>query len=180
VVRRLIERDPTLAYSVSATTRPPRPGEEDGRDYVFLTPERFAELVGEDAFLEHAEVFGHRYGTLSGPVEQHRREGPDVLLEIDVQGARAGRNRAPDAVLIFLRPPSVEELERRLRRRGTEDPEALRGRLAAAAEEMEQAAWFDHVVENAELERAVDEVAAIIERYRNEPRPGPHERLPST
>jgi guanylate kinase len=180
VVRRLIERDPTLAYSVSATTRPPRPGEEDGRDYVFLTPERFAELLGEDAFLEHAEVFGHRYGTLSGAVEQHRRDGIDVLLEIDVQGARVVRDRVSDAVLIFLRPPSMGELERRLRRRGTEDPEALRARLAAAAEEMEQAAWFDHVVENDELERAVDEVAAIIERYRNEPRPGPHERLPST
>jgi guanylate kinase len=147
---------------------------------VFLSPGRFEELVEEDAFLEHAEVFGHRYGTLSGPVEQRRREGADVLLEIDVQGARAVRDRAPDAVLIFLRPPSLEALERRLRQRGTEDPEALRARLAAAAEEMEQATRFDHVVENDELERAVDEVAAIIERYRNEPRPGPHERLPST
>jgi guanylate kinase len=180
VVRRLIERDPTLSYSVSATTRPPRPGEEDGRDYVFLTEERFADRLKQDAFLEHAEVFGHRYGTLSGPVERRRREGTDVLLEIDVQGARAVRDRVPDAVLIFLRPPSMEELERRLRQRGTEDRDALRSRLAAAAEEMKQAAWFDHVVENAELERAVDEVAAIIERYRNEPRPGPHERLPST
>jgi guanylate kinase len=180
VVRRLIERDPTLAYSVSATTRPPRPGEEDGRDYVFLTPERFAALLRESAFLEHADVFGHRYGTLSSPVEQRRREGIDVLLEIDVQGARVARDRVPDAVLIFLRPPSMEELGRRLRQRGTEDPEALRARLAAAAEEMDQATWFDHVVENDELERAVDEVAAIIERYRNEPRPGPHERLPST
>ena len=167
-------------YSVSATTRPPRPGEVDGRDYVFVSEERFADVMNEDGFLEHAEVFGHRYGTLSDAVDRLRRDGIDVMLEIDVQGARAVRDRVPDAVLVFLRPPSMEELERRLRRRGTEDPDALRSRLAAAAEEMEQAAWFDHVVENAELERAVDEVAAIIERYRNEPRPGPHERLPST
>lgn len=169
MVRLLLERDPTLEYSVSATTRPPRPGEVAERDYVFLSLERFVELLDEDAFLEWAEVFGHRYGTLAGPVEMARREGRDVLLEIDAQGARVIRERVPDAVLIFLVPPSVEELENRLRARRTEDEEALATRLAKATVEMEQAGWFDHVVQNDELHRAADEVAAIIERYR---RPG--------
>lgn len=168
MVRLLRQRDPTLAYSVSATTRAPRPGEEHGRDYLFVSPEEFLELLSEDAFLEHAEVFGHRYGTLIGPVAEARRAGTDVLLEIDVQGARTVRERIPDAVLVFLQPPSIKELEGRLRSRRTEDDATLRRRLAEAAFEMEQSAWFDAVVVNDQLERAADDVAAIIDRYRSE------------
>jgi guanylate kinase len=166
VVRILRERDPTLAYSVSATTRPSREGERDGIDYMFVSPEAFTELARDGAFLEQAGVFGHRYGTLAAPVEAARKTGRDVLIEVDVQGARQIKDRAPDAVLIFLRPPSIEELERRLRARGTEDEVQLRARLLEAVEELDQAAWFDQTVENDDLERAAAEVAVIIDVHR--------------
>jgi guanylate kinase len=120
-------------------------------------------LVGEGAFLEWAEVFGRRYGTLMAPIAQALAEGRDVILEIDVQGAAEVRRQVADAVLVFLVPPSWEELERRLRLRRTESEEELARRLTAAREEMEQAAWFDHLVVNDEVERAAAEVAAIID-----------------
>jgi guanylate kinase len=125
--------------------------------------------VQDGAFLEWAEMFGHRSGTLRRPVEEALAAGRDVLLEIDVQGARLVREREPGAVLVFLVPPSREELERRLRERGTEDPAELRERLDVAFErELPQQSWFDHVVVNDDLERAADEVLAIIESYRSE------------
>jgi len=156
-------------YSVSAKTRAPRPGEVDGREYRFMSEEEFDRLIAEDAFLEYASMFGHRSGTLRAPVEEARDAGHDVLLEIDVQGAELVREREPDAVLVFLTPPSREELERRLRDRGTEDPAELAERLRVAFdEELPQQSWFDHVVENDSLERAADEVLAIIEAQRNE------------
>ncbi|MBI4259274.1 MAG: guanylate kinase, partial [Actinobacteria bacterium] len=158
VVRLLLSRDPRLVFSVSATTRPPRPGEEGGRDYVFLSEEEFLRLVGRGAFLEHAEVFGNRYGTLAGPVDEARRSGRDVVLDVDVQGARAVRERAPDAVLVFLVPPSLEELARRLRVRATEDRAEVARRLARAEAEMAEASRFDHVVVNDDLFRAADEI----------------------
>jgi guanylate kinase len=158
-------------YSVSAKTRAPRPGEVDGRDYRFMSEEEFDRLVAADAFLEWAEMFGHRSGTLRAPVDEALAEGRDVLLEIDVQGARIVRDRMPDAVLVFITPPSREELERRLRARGTEDPDDLRERLRVAfEEEMPQQEWFDHVVVNDDLQRAAGEVLAIIGSYRNEQR----------
>jgi guanylate kinase len=120
-------------------------------------------LVEEGAFLEWAEVFGRRYGTLMAPIAQALEEGRDVILEIDVQGAAEVRRQIADAVLVFLVPPSWGELERRLRMRRTESEEELARRLTAAREEMEQAAWFDHVVVNDEVERAAAEVAAIID-----------------
>ena len=166
VVRLVLERDPRLYFSVSAKTRPPRPGEVDGRDYRFMSEERFEQLVREGAFLEWASMFGHRSGTLAEPVEKARAEGRDVILEIDVQGARQIRERVPDAVLVFLAPPSREELLRRLRARGTERGGALDLRLEAIDREMAQADWFDHVVVNDELSRAAGEVADIIDRYR--------------
>lgn len=132
-------------------------------EYRFLTPSEFAGLVEEGAFLEWAEVFGHRYGTLLAPISRSLAEGRDVILEIDVQGAAAVRRHVPDAVLVFLVPPSWKELERRLRLRRTESEEDLARRLTGAREEMEQAAGFDHVVVNDEVERAAAEVAAIID-----------------
>ena len=162
VVRRLIERNPRLALSVSCTTRPPRPGEVDGRDYHFLSPEEFDRLVEEGAFLEWAEVYGHRYATAMAPVAEALERGKDVILEIDVQGAARVRDRM-DAVLIFLAPPSSDALEERIRRRHTEDEPAMARRLAAATREMEQASWFDHVVVNDEVDQAAAQVAAIIE-----------------
>lgn len=159
----MLELLPDLSLSVSYTTRSPREGEVDGRHYRFVSEERFRDLVERDAFLEWAEVFGERYGTPAEEVEAARAAGRDVVLEIDVQGARAVRERAPDALLIFLAPPSEEELARRLRARGTESGEALARRLAEARREMAQTAWFDHVVLNDDVERAAARVAAIIE-----------------
>jgi guanylate kinase len=174
VVKLLLERDPTLVYSVSAKTRAPRPDEVDGRDYRFMPEDEFERLVEDGAFLEWAEMFGHRSGTLRAPVEEALASGRDVIAEIDVQGARTMKEQVPDAVLVFIVPPSREELERRLRARGTEDPEELRERLRVAfEEELPQRSWFDHVVVNDELERAADEVLAIIESYRSEQRTQP-------
>jgi len=134
-----------------------------------MSEAEFDRLVSEDAFLEWASMFGHRSGTLRGPVDEMQRAGRDVLLEIDVQGARQIRDRVPDAVLVFIAPPSREELERRLRARGTEDPAELEQRLRVAfEEELPQQAWFDHVVENRDLQRATGEVLAIIESYRRQ------------
>jgi guanylate kinase len=152
---------------VSAKTRAPREGEVDGREYRFMSEGEFDRLIANDAFLEWAWMFGHRSGTLREPVDRARAEGSDVLLEIDVQGAELIRQRVPDAVLVFIAPPSREELERRLRERGTEDPRELEERLRVAFEdELPQQSWFDHIVENDDLERAADEVLAIIEAHR--------------
>ena len=165
VVRGVLAERPELDLSVSATTRAPRPGEEDGVHYRFLTPHQFAALVQAGAFLEHAEVFGARYGTIAADVEAARAEGRHVLLEIDVQGAAAVRARVPDAVLVFLRPPSEEELARRLRDRGTESGKALERRLAEARREMAESAGFDYIVVNEEISAAVREVLAIIDAH---------------
>jgi guanylate kinase len=162
---------PDLVFSVSATTRPRRPGEIDGRDYRFVSPATFRELIDDGAFLEWAEVFGHRYGTLIAPIADALADGHDVLLEIDVQGARSVRDRFPDAVLLFIVPPSasnfLQQLEERLRKRGSESEREIARRLAAAREEMEEASWFDHVVVNDDVERAATEVAAIIDQHAN-------------
>ncbi len=167
VVRRLLDRDPSLVSSISATTRTPRADETDGIDYVFLSDGAFDELIGEGAMLEWAEVFsGRRYGTLRAPVDAHRDAGRDVILEIDVQGAAQVRDGEPRALLVLLAPPSLGDLERRLRGRGTEDEVRLAERLDAAERELAQASWFDQRVINDDLDRAVEEVAAIIERSR--------------
>jgi guanylate kinase len=163
VIRRVLEIDPTVVLSVSATTRGPRPGEVDGVDYRFVSEDAFDRLAASDALLEWAVIFGHhRSGTPSAPVEAARSKGGHVILEIDVQGARQVRERAPDATLIFLAPPSLEELEQRLRTRGTEDEAQLEGRLAAAREEMAESPTFDHVVVNDEVNRAAEEIVGIL------------------
>jgi guanylate kinase len=168
VVQRLLARDPLgLAHSVSATTRAPRPGERDGVDYVFVDDAAFRRMIADGELLEWAEVFrGVRYGTRRAFVRAALEAGRDVVLEIDVQGAAQIRAEDPEAVLILLEPPSLADLERRLRGRGTESEEALAERLAAAERELAQAAWFDQRVVNDDLDRAVDEVAAIIEASR--------------
>jgi len=159
-----------LVLSVSATTRPPRAREVDGVDYYFVDEPGFDRMVADAEMLEWAEVFhGHRYGTPAGPVELHRDAGRDVVLEIDVEGARWVRERVPDAVLILLEPPSREELERRLRSRGTESDDGLAERLAKADWELSQRDLFDHVVVNDELDGASSQVAAIIEASRAGP-----------
>jgi guanylate kinase len=165
VVRRLLQERPDLQFSVSLTTRDPRPGELDGVHYRFVSDEEFDAMVAEGGFLEWAELYGgHRSGTPAAPVGEAVERGRDVLLEVDVQGARSVRERAPDAVVVFLQPPSEEELARRLRARGTEEGPSLDRRLAEARREMAEAPWFDHVVVNDRVEDAVAEVLAIIDR----------------
>jgi guanylate kinase len=172
VVRRLLSWDPEgLVLSVSATTRPPREGEVDGRDYRFVSPQEFRAMVERGELLEWAEVFGHLYGTPASFVDEQRRAGHDVLLEIDVQGAGQVRLVAPDAVLVLLEPPSLEELGRRLKGRGTELDATIAERLSKAEWELSQGERFDHVVVNDDLERASSQVAAIIEASRSDPRP---------
>lgn len=168
VVRRLLSRDPGgLVLSVSATTRLPRVNETDGVDYVFVDADTFDRMVEAGDLLEWAEVFaGTRYGTPRAFVETQLAAGRDVVLEIDVQGAAQVREQAPEAVLILLTPPSIEDLERRLRGRGTESEESLAVRVAAAERELAQEGWFDHRVVNDDLERAVADVAAIIDGSR--------------
>ena len=168
MVGRVLERTPddTVVLSVSATTRRPRPGERDGVDYFFVDDAEFDRMIRDRELLEWVEIYGHRSGTPAAFLNREREAGRDVLLEIDVKGAGWVRKREPEAVLIFLRPPSVEELERRLRERGTEDPDVLSHRLEEAAREMEQASWFDHVVVNDDLERATTEVTGILAGHR--------------
>jgi guanylate kinase len=166
VVRLLLRSRPDLVFSVSVTTRAPRPSEIDGRHYRFVSEADFDAMIEAGAFLEWAEIFGHRSGTPAAAVERARAAGRDVLLEVDVQGARSVREKIPDAVLVFLQPPSEEELARRLRARGTEVGPALERRLAEARREMGEAPWFDHVVVNDRVEDAVAEVLAIIDGHR--------------
>ena len=167
VVQRVRELLPDLDVSVSVTTRRPRPAERDGVEYSFISDDAFDAMVERGELLEWAEIFGHRSGTPAGPIDEALRAGRNVLLEIDVQGARQVRDARPDAVLIFLEPPSLTELERRLRTRGTEDEEKLQRRLAKAEWEQSQRGWFDDVVVNDDLESASSQVAAIIGGSRN-------------
>jgi guanylate kinase len=162
IVKKLIERDPTLWLSVSANTRPPRPGEEQGVDYLFMDHATFEMLRDDDGFLEWFEVYGDLKGTPRGPVEQHLAAGDDVLLEIDVQGALAVKERFPEAVLVFVKPPSPDELRRRLLSRPSAASEDIDARLAAAAAEEAQAGAFDAVVVNDDVDTAVDQLAGIL------------------
>ena len=163
LVKALLARDPGLRFSISYTTRSPRAGEVDGKDYCFVDRERFSRMVDRGEFLEHAEVFGNCYGTSRDQVEKLRAGGHDVLLEIDWQGARQIRSNAPDCRTVFIMPPSVGELERRLRSRATDDEEVIRRRLGQALDDMSHWAEFDFVIVNEVLTEAVDGLIAIIE-----------------
>ena len=171
IVHELLERDPHLWLSVSATTRSRRDGEVDGKDYVFLDRHEFERIRDEGGFLEWFDVYGDLYGTPRGPVEEHLAAGDDVLLEVDVQGALAVREKYSDAVLVFVKAPSREEQRRRLLERGQDDPEAIERRLAQAEEEEQAAARFDAVVVNDDADRAAREVAAILGVHREASQP---------
>lgn len=166
LIRRLLELDPRLVYSVSGTTRQPRPGEKPDQNYTFLTREQFQELVRQGAFLEHATYNGHLYGTFRDRVERARDGGRDVLMKIDVQGAEQVRRQMPDAVFIFVVAPSEKELEDRQERRGSESPEDLASRREIARREVEYAAEYEHVVTNDDVDRAVAEIRQIIDDAR--------------
>ncbi|HEY5035068.1 MAG TPA: guanylate kinase [Candidatus Dormibacteraeota bacterium] len=167
LIERLRERDPSLRYSISYTTRKPRPGEADGVNYFFVSRQRFEELIAQGFFLEYATYNGNYYGTPAAAVEEARAAAHDILLKIEVQGAALVRKRAPDGLFIFIAPPSKEELVRRQQlREGSASDEDMVERLKIAETEMKHASEYDHVVINAELERAVSEVLEIIQSAR--------------
>lgn len=164
IVRWLLAHDPNIQVSISATTRSPRPDEVHGQSYYFVTDEEFDQMVEHEELLEYALVHGqNRYGTPRKPVEEALRSGREVILEIDLQGARQIRKSMPSANLIFIAPPNWEELERRLAQRGTETPEQIAIRLKTAEQEMAAMAEFDHVVINHEVAQCGQEVLDLIQ-----------------
>jgi guanylate kinase len=162
IVERLVQVVPNLRMSRSYTSRPSRPGECDGKDYNFITRERFDEMVRADAFLEWADVFGNRYGTSAADTERELASGRDLVLVIDVQGARQVRSRRPDVIGIFMLPPSFEVLEHRLRGRSKDTEDAIHRRLATARAEVAAVTEYDYVVVNDELDACVDRLRAIV------------------
>ncbi|MFM7027137.1 MAG: guanylate kinase [Chakrabartia sp.] len=167
ISRKLLQADAGLEMSVSATTRPPRPGEVDGKDYHFVDLEKFRDMVGENEFLEWAHVFGNRYGTPRGPVEKALSEGRDVLFDIDWQGAQQLYQQAGgDVVRVFIFPPSLDELERRLRARGTDSEEVIAGRMARATAEISHWDGYDYVLVNDDVEQCFQNVKAILDAER--------------
>ncbi|HID00359.1 MAG TPA: guanylate kinase, partial [Piscirickettsiaceae bacterium] len=166
LVKRLIETDPQIRVAVSTTTRPPRPGEIDGQHYHFTDVDTFKEKINQGDFLEWAEVFGNLYGTRKSQVMQLLAEDVDVILEIDWQGAEQIREKMPDALSIFILPPSLEELERRLTGRGTDAAEVIARRLAEAKAEMRHYPEFDYVVINDDFDTAFTELHTIFKANR--------------
>lgn len=162
LIRGLLKRVPSLALSVSATTRQPRPGERDGVAYHFMTPEEFDRHVAAGDFVEHAVYSGNRYGTLRSELDRRTRAGTPVVLEIEVQGARQVRRSIPSAVTVFIAPPSLDALRARLVGRGTDAPEKVEQRLRAAQAEIEAQGEFTHTVINDRLEDATEELVRIV------------------
>jgi guanylate kinase len=162
LIRGLMERLPKLELSVSATTRAPRPGERDGVDYHFLTREQFDREVADGQFVEHADYAGRSYGTLRSELEDRVRAGAPVVLEIEVQGARQVRAAMPEAVQVFIAPPSLHALRARLIGRGTDDPAEVERRLRVAEQELTAQPEFAHVVVNDRLDEALDRLTAIV------------------
>lgn len=163
ISRELLRRDAKIFMSVSATTRSKRPGEVEGRDYYFVAPETFEGMVQRGEFLEHATVFGNRYGTPLAPVEKALSEGRDVLFDIDWQGTQQVASKLPkDLVTVFILPPSAEDLEKRLKTRAQDPPDVVAGRMAKASDEMSHYDAYDYIVINRDLEHSVAEVQAIL------------------
>lgn len=162
LVKALLQRDSLISVSVSHTTRAPRPGEVEGWDYYFVSPETFDTMVADGAFLEHAKVFSNRYGTSRAAVESTLAEGKDVILEIDWQGAQQVRELMPEAVSVFILPPSREALEDRLNNRGQDSAEVIAQRMAQAVDEMSHYGEYDFLVVNDRFEQALNELAAIF------------------
>ena len=157
----MMKKDPNLSFSVSATTRDPRPGEEDGVHYYFITKEKFETMIQGGEFLEYDAHMANYYGTPRAQAEEKMQHG-SVLLDIDPNGARQVKTAAPEAVLVFITPPSMEELERRLRGRGDTPEDQIKLRLERAVWELEQKEWYDHVVVNDDAERCAEEILKII------------------
>lgn len=162
VVFKAMEGREDYCFSTSVTTRKPRPGEVDGREYFFIDRDRFSEMVLRDELLEHAEYVSNSYGTPRAYVEEQLGAGFDVILDIEIQGARQVHEKMPEAVMIFIAPPTLEELERRLVNRGTDTAEAIRGRLARARQEYAEADFYSYIIVNDDADAAAIEFASII------------------
>ena len=162
VVFKAIENRKDVCFSTSVTTRKPRPGEIDGKEYFFVDLDRFREMVENDELLEHAEYVANSYGTPRAYVEQKLESGMNVLLDIEVQGARQIHEKMPEAIMIFIVPPSLEELKNRLEKRGTETVRAVEARLIRARQEYEEADFYDYLIVNDDADRAAAEFSAII------------------
>ena len=163
VLNRMMEKRKDLSFSVSATTRPPRPNEVDGVHYYFISRERFEQMIAQGAFLEYDNHAANYYGTPRAQAEEKRENG-HVLLDIEPNGAKAVKEAAPEAVLVFIMPPSMEELERRLRGRGDTSEEQIQMRMKRAVWEMEQRSWYDYVVVNDDADRCAEEILNIIDQ----------------
>jgi guanylate kinase len=173
ISRSLLERDENLSLSISATTRSPRPGEENGKDYLFVSEAKFRQMVDGEAFLEHAHVFDHSYGTPKGAVEAALSEGRDVLFDVDWQGAQQlAHNAGDDLVSVFILPPSHDELERRLHKRAQDPDDVVRRRMDKAASEMSHWEAYDYIIVNSDVDESVASVQAILaaERLRRKRR----------
>jgi guanylate kinase len=162
VVFKAIEGRDDICFSTSVTTRKPRPGEVDGREYFFVDLDRFKEMVENDELLEHAVYVANSYGTPRAYVEEKLEQGLNVLLDIEVQGARQIREKMPDAVMIFIVPPSIDELEKRLKARGTDTERAIEARLIRARQEYAEADFYDYIIINDDADKAAKELSAII------------------
>ena len=163
VVKEVLKRRPDIMLSVSATTRPARSRERNGVDYQFISDGQFAGMIEANDFLEWAEVYGNLYGTPRAPIDEALHSGRDVIAELDIQGALAVKKAKPEATLVFIEPPSLDELAPRLRGRGTEDPMNMSKRLKAAYEEIKNKGHYDHVIVNDDLGEAVAELLRILE-----------------
>lgn len=166
LIKALIEREPSLRLAVSFTTRPPRPGEQDGVHYHFVEPDRFRRMITGGEFMEHAQVFGNHYGTAESTVRSRLEQGWNLLLEIDWQGARQVRTCFPGAVSIFILPPSAQTLEQRLRDRGLDNDQVIAGRMAKARSEMSHYTEYDYLVVNDRFDTALDDLVCLIRSER--------------
>jgi guanylate kinase len=164
VIRQVLKLRPSLRFSVSATTREKRAGEENGREYHFISRPEFEKMIVNGELFEYAEYVGNYYGTPRKPIEESLARGEDVILDIEVQGAEQVRKALPETVALFIVPPDIEELERRLRQRGTDAEEKLRARLEIARAELESVQKYDSVVVNDDVERAAREIVSIIDK----------------
>lgn len=167
ICNKLREKRNDLSYSVSATTRAPRNGEVDGKDYFFITIDHFKKMIENDEMLEYAEIYGNYYGTPKPYVMNILEQGKDVVLEIDPQGALQIKKRFPDAVFVFIVPPSLDELTKRIYNRGTDSEEVIKRRLSSATSELEYASKYDYIIVNDEVEKATNKVSNIIDAERN-------------
>jgi guanylate kinase len=174
LIQALLKGDPSLKLSTSYTTRPPRPGEKNGREYHFVSDAEFLAMRSRGEFLESAEVHGNRYGTAKRVIGEALERGHDLLLEIDWQGAQQVRRLYPDCVGVFILPPSIDELERRMRARGQDAESVIQRRLANAREELEHAGEFDYAIINKDFETARQELAAILQKERAQPHGANH------